>query len=350
MNSEDCEIGEPSVIGMESGEEMADESLNSNGTDVLERGVLLETSLRGKNKISKSVRKKTSEKMMKSKNKPETNGVNNPQAKKKQTKAKSAAGSKNFNDSLNASIERVIFNASKGDLSLSFATSDSDFVNTPEKKARKRPAPQSIEGNSSKKKRRIGSVSSITKILHEEPMASSKKKTPIKSTPNSGHSSVHNFEDSLLGESIAIDNESESTKILFPTKKKDKKSILSDIPMSKLDKEKPKVDKEKRKSGETTRFKSPRKTGRQRSKVDVDEKNIKHKVDEKNSALKAIVDISNTSSIEALTELVREKRIRPPYGRPYSVVGEFLVLVNEVFDRALVNFTSLCIPDLRGGI
>ena len=339
MNSEDCEIREPSVIGMESGEERADESLNSNGTDIQERGVSLETSLQGKNKISKSVRKKTSENMKKSKIKPETNGVNNPQAKKKQAKAKSAAESQNFNDSLNASIERVILNASKGDLSLSFATSDSDFVNTPEKKARKRPAPQPNEGNSSKKKRRIGSVSSITKILHEEPMASSKKKTPIKSTPNSGHSSVHNFEDSLLGESIAIDNESESTKILFPTKKKDKKSILSDIPMPKLDKEKPKVDKEKRKSGET-RFKSPRKTGRQRSKVDVDEKNIKHKVDEKNSALKAIVDISNTSSIEALTELVREKRIRPPYGRPYSVVGEFLVLLNEVFDRALVNFTS----------
>lgn len=34
------------------------------------------------------------------------------------------------------------------------------------------------------------------------------------------------------------------------------------------------------------------------------------------------LDLSADQSIEALTELVRQKRIRPPYGRPYSVTGK----------------------------
>lgn len=52
-----------------------------------------------------------------------------------------------------------------------------------------------------------------------------------------------------------------------------------------------------------------------------DEDSPKKKVKFEATPSSQLLDLASAHSIEALTELVRQKRIRPPYGQPYSVTG-----------------------------
>ncbi|XP_018014560.1 uncharacterized protein LOC108671516 isoform X2 [Hyalella azteca] len=60
-----------------------------------------------------------------------------------------------------------------------------------------------------------------------------------------------------------------------------------------------------------------------------------------------LLDFSEDHSIEALTELVRQKRIRPPYGQPYSVTGTWYIASGYLKDLAALLEEFDKQPDAR---
>lgn len=281
----------------------------------------------------------------------------------------------NLNESYAESIERAILNNSieidpLAEHSIQPCDSDDNkssmLINTPTTSATKRKISNianDIKSNSPKRKRKcsINTNGSSTTMSNEIKDSNnsltgstvknnkhviSPLKQPISITKLSKLSSQNKSpitKGILPGDKVIDDKTTESLlagtsrkKILFPKRNREMKQILttgvSSTTKSKKAAPKPLVN-IKSILMNNAKSKSPKKNPKCKSKSAYSDKpsnskdpSATKKVNFSETSEGQLVDLAKNNSIEAMTELVRQKRIRPPYGQPYSVTGECCLL------------------------